>query len=239
MAHDSGSAPAPRLGRERGLALALFLPRGEPWGGVVVLHGWGSRKENHYPFAERARAAGLVALAYDARGHGDSGGVLGPGAIDDAVAMAGVLRHHAPSVGYRGSSMGAFCGLHAAAADAAARAAVAVCPAPAALLLAGLRSGWLDGVPVDRPGLEAWLPGADLRRAVAALAGRAALLLQHAEGDGAVPVAGTRDLFAAAGDPKELRVVPGGDHGFAQHDPVLQDESIAFLRRALGGSGRS
>ena len=146
--------------------------------------------------------------------------------------MAALLRDHAPAVALRGSSMGGFCALHAAARDPELAAVVAVCPAPAALLLEGLRDGRLAGVPVDRPGLEAWLAGADLERAVRALAGRTALLLQHAEGDESVPVAATRALFEAAGEPRALRVVSGGDHGSAQHDPALQEESIAFVLEA-------
>ena len=36
--------PPSELGRERGLAYALFLPPGEADGGVVMLHGAGSQK---------------------------------------------------------------------------------------------------------------------------------------------------------------------------------------------------
>jgi fermentation-respiration switch protein FrsA (DUF1100 family) len=230
IAQGSAPTPSPRTGRERGLAWSLFLPEGEPRAGVMVLHGWGSCKENHFDFARRAHAAGVATLLYDARGHGATGGRLGPEAVDDAVAMAALLGSHAPRVGLRGSSMGGFVALHAAARAPGPAAVVAVCPAPGVLLLDGLREGRLDGVPVDRPALDAWLTGADLEPAVRALAGRTALLLQHAEGDESVPVASTRALFEAAGEPKALRVVPGGDHRSAQHDPVLQDESIAFIR---------
>ena len=224
----------PREGRERGLAYSLYLPDHEPRAGVVVLHGWGSRRQNHADFALRARGAGLAALVYDARGHGESPGPLGPWAIEDAVAMGDLLRALAPAVAYRGSSMGGFSALHAGALDAEAAAVVAVCPAPAEQLLDGLFSGRLDGVEVDRPALERWLPGAGLEGAVDVLAGRTALLLQHAEADDVVPVAGTRALYERAGEPRALTVVSGGDHRSAQHDPGLQDESVAWVLEAAG-----
>ena len=43
--------PPAELGTRDGLAYALFLPEGEAAGGVVVLHGAGSCKENHFDFA--------------------------------------------------------------------------------------------------------------------------------------------------------------------------------------------
>src|SRR3712207_3679108 len=99
----------PELGTHGGLAYALFLPAHEPGGGVVILHGAGSGKESHFDFARTARARGLAALAYDARCHGRSEGELGPGAIDDVLAMCEVLRRHVRAVALRGSSLGGFC----------------------------------------------------------------------------------------------------------------------------------
>ena len=87
----------PELGVKDGLAYALFLPEGEPDAGVVVLHGGGSSKESHFDFARGCRADGMAALAYDARGHGESDGSFGPGAIEEALAMVELLRAHAPS----------------------------------------------------------------------------------------------------------------------------------------------
>ena len=56
---------------------------------------------------------------------------FGPGAIDDALAMVELLRAHAPRVALRGSSMGGFQAIHAAArATAPSCAVVAICPAP-------------------------------------------------------------------------------------------------------------
>src|SRR5918997_5973282 len=107
----------PELGTRDGLSYALFLPEDGAETGVVILHGAGSAKESHFDFARSCRDDGMAALAYDARGHGRSDGAFGPGAIDDALAMIGLLREHAPAVALRGSSMGGFQVLHAGARD--------------------------------------------------------------------------------------------------------------------------
>src|ERR687893_1642285 len=149
----------PELGVQDGLAYALFLPDEEPRAGVVILHGAGSAKESHFDFARVARERGLAALAYDARGHGRSDGEFGPDAIADAVGMVELLRSRVPAVGLRGSSLGGFCAVLAAAASGGAVGAVAaLCPASEELLLRGLRRGDIgDGFRADEPALENWL----------------------------------------------------------------------------------
>jgi alpha-beta hydrolase superfamily lysophospholipase len=222
----------PELGEHDGLAYALFLPDEPPAAGVVICHGAGSAKESHFDFARNARASGLAALAFDARGHGRSDGEFGPSAFADVVSMAELLREHAPHVALRGSSMGGFCALHAAAiADPPVTAVVAICSAPEDLLLRGVRAERVD-FRMDRAQLEPWLETLDIRRAVASLAGRTALLFMHAQGDEQVPYTVSEELFAAAGDPKRLRVVPGGDHRSLQHDGEMQAESLRWIARA-------
>ena len=82
----------PELGDHNGLAYALFMPARHPECGVVILHGAGSAKESHFDFARGCRADGIAALAFDARGHGQSPGAFGPGAIDDVLEMVALLR---------------------------------------------------------------------------------------------------------------------------------------------------
>src|SRR5918996_1600444 len=104
----------PRLGTHNGLSYALFTPDTEPTGGVVILHGAGSAKENHFDYGRAARAHGLAALAFDQRGHGRSEGRFGSTAIEDAVSICELLAEVAPAVALRGSSMGGFVAVHAA-----------------------------------------------------------------------------------------------------------------------------
>jgi len=212
------------------LAHALDRPDGEPWAGLVILHGAGSRKENHADMARAATAAGLVALRYDMRGHGQTGGLLDGRAIDDVAAAAALLPAGLP-VALRGSSMGGYLAIIAAAAAGAA-AAVAVCPASAPLLASGLRTGELE-VAADVAGLEALLAAHPLEAALDAL--DAPVLIQHAEGDDQVPVADSRALARHLRHPaSRLDVSPGGDHRSVQHDPAAQRATLDWLRAVLG-----
>jgi uncharacterized protein len=213
--------------RHDGLAYELTLPAGAPRGGVVVLHGAGSRKENHRDFAQLCATAGLAAIVFDQRGHGESDGALDGRAIEDVVTIASLLP--AGPLSLRGSSMGGFLAL-AAAAPAGAAGVVAICPAGGDLLLTGLRQGRLE-FRADRAALEALIAAQDLAAAARSLGPR--LLLIHAEGDDRVPCAHSRRLQAAAPGSR-LIAVPGGDHQSAQHDPALQAAAVEFL---VGCSG--
>ena len=235
---DSGgvkraSPTPPELGTHDGLSYALFLPERAAQVGVLILHGAGSAKESHFDFARGCRDEGMAALAYDARGHGRSEGAFGPGAIGDVLAMAALLGEHAPGVALRGSSMGGFQAIHAAArAEPAFSAVVAVCPAPEDILLRGLRSGEIRRFECDVAATEAWLESSDVYDAAARLGPQTALLLLHARGDEQIPYTVSEDLHERAREPKRLLVLPGGHHRSLQHDLELQGVSRRFIRSA-------
>jgi hypothetical protein len=218
----------PELGTRDGLAYALFLPEGPPAGGVVVLHGADSEKESHYGFARMCRAAGLAAVCFDQRGHGESPGALDGRMISDVVAMAALLPEG--PLALRGSSMGGWLAL-AAAGTVGAAAVVAICPAPSDGLARGLQEGRF-AFTVDEPAIQGLLEVVDLPGAAAALGER--LLLMHAEGDDVVPVEHSRELHEAAPGSR-LVTVPGGHHRTVQHDPELSALALRFLRRWLAG----
>jgi pimeloyl-ACP methyl ester carboxylesterase len=217
------------VGTLDGLAYALYLPESPPDGGVVVLHGANSAKESHLDFARACRAHGVAAVAFDARGHGGTGGRLDGRAVDDVATIASLLRPG--PIGLRGSSMGGWLALAAAAAIEAA-AVVAICPATGEGLRRGLRRGAFE-FPADVDALDALIAEHDELEAAARLGER--LLLLHAEGDEVVPVERSRALHAAAPGSR-LVTVPGGHHRSVQHDPELQALSVRFLTRALAGA---
>jgi pimeloyl-ACP methyl ester carboxylesterase len=226
-------APPAETGVYEGLAYTLWLPEGPPEGGVLVLHGAGSCKENHHDMARAARAAGYAALCFDMRGHGDTRGALDGRAIADAAMMASMLPR---PVALRGSSMGGYFAI-AAAESARAAAVVAVCPAGASMLRSGIERGILD-FPADRPAVGALLDEHDLGDIVER--STVPLLLLHAEGDERVPFEHSVELHErSAAEPKRLIVVPGGHHRSIQHDAELQGESLRFIRRAFAAYGRS
>src|SRR4051812_16606343 len=229
--------PPVETGEAGGLAWARFGVGGSDSGaataGVVILHGADSRKESHFDFARACADGGLAALAFDARGHGESPGPLDGRAVDDVARMADVLRGRAgiDRVGLRGSSMGGYLALVAAQAARAA-AVVAICPASAVGLAVGVRAGRF-GFAADRDAVVALLGDHDETDAARALdAAGVALLLLHAEGDEVVPVELSHALHAAAPSSK-LVVVPGGHHRSIQHDAELQGVAVRFLARSM------
>ena len=229
--------PPAEIGEHDGLAYALFLPEEEPLAGVVILHGAGSRKESHYDYARRLRRHGIAAVAFDQRGHGDSSAPMDARMAADVTTIAGLLPAGVPRA-LRGSSMGGYLAL-VAAAPAGAQAVVAICPASAAGMRAGLRAGRFEFA-ADDPAFDAFLAEHDELTAAADLA--CPVLLLHAEGDEVVPIALSAALAAAreeAGRPTRFVRVPGGDHRSIQHDDELQDLSVRFLLKALARPGDS
>jgi pimeloyl-ACP methyl ester carboxylesterase len=222
----------PELREHNGLAYAKFMPPGTPECGVVILHGAGSAKESHFDFARGCHADGIAALAFDARGHGGSHGEFGPSAIDDVLAMVALLRRSVGSVALRGSSMGGFQAIHAAASDPSLSSVVAICPAPESSLRRMLRSGEPLRFRCDVPATERWLESLDLYDAAGRLGSGTALLLLHARCDEQIPWTVSEELHAAAHEPKRLLVLPGGHHRSLQHDMELQALSRRWILEA-------
>jgi len=244
--------PPDRAGSHDGLAYALFLPdasgatdvRGEatrpvpppPWPGMLILHGAGSCKENHFDFARLCAASGWAALAYDQRGHGQSQPPMAPDAVADVIRMARLLAAtegvDPARIAARGSSMGGFMAIHAAARAPEIAAVIAICPAGEDDLRRGIAKGELEMRVEDSTALRAWLGEHDLRDSVERLAGRPLLLL-HAEGDDRIPSWWSEELYGRAGDPSRLILVPGGDHRSLQHDAELQAVALTWIEREL------
>ena len=221
------SPDPPQLGTLDGLAYAVFTPASAAVGGVVVLHGADSCKESHFDFARLLRSSGIAAVCFDARGHGQSAGALGPAMLEDVALMCSLLPDDLP-VGLRGSSMGGWMAI-AAAPVVGAAAVVAICPATSRGLADGVRTGRF-GFRADEPACSAFVASVDLDAAAARLGER--LLLLHAEGDEVVPVEHSRHLQAVAPGSR-LVETPGGHHRSIQHDEELQAFSARWLTRAL------
>ncbi len=225
--------------RNRGLAYSLSLPGDPPpRPGVVIVHGAGSRKENHADFARLATASGWAALAFDLPGHGESEPAMSGSAVEAVVAMAELLGSQegvdAGRVAVRGSSLGGFLAICAAAASPRIAGVIAVCPASQDHLARGLRSGRFEMRVDDPVALEAWLLAQDVGESVERIAPRP-LILMHAEGDTQIPSEHSKALFERAGEPRKLLIAPGGAHTSVQHDPELQGVALRWLERKLEG----
>ncbi|MEO8323408.1 MAG: alpha/beta hydrolase, partial [Actinomycetota bacterium] len=194
---------------------------------------------NHADFARLAAASGWAALGYDQRGHGASGGEMSPAAIGDAGRMARLLGSvdgvEDSRVCARGSSMGGFVAIHAAATEAALAGAIAICPASEELLLEGIRKGRFE-MAADEDALVPWLEEHDLRDATSLMKAKPLILL-HADGDDQVPSQTSRELYQRAAEPRKLIIIPGGHHRSVQHDPELQGVALRWIGRALAPPG--
>jgi uncharacterized protein len=217
----------------------LWLPDSpSPWPAMVIVHGAGSRKENHGDFGRACAASGWAALAFDQRGHGASDDGMGPAALGDVVKMARFLARvegvDAARICVRGSSMGGFMAIQAAATAEPIAAAIAICPAGADHLRRGLRAGMLEMriEPDAVTAMDAWLTEHDLRQAVE-LMGSKPLLLIHAQGDDQIPSDASEELYAHAREPRKLILMPGGHHRSAQHDAELHGVALRWLERSL------
>jgi fermentation-respiration switch protein FrsA (DUF1100 family) len=205
---------------------------------MVIVHGAGSRKENHGDFGRACAASGWAALAFDQRGHGASADGMSPAALGDVAKMAGFLAAldgvDGARVCVRGSSMGGFMAIQAAATSDAIAGAIAICPAGADHLLRGLRARTLQmrTAPKADESLAAWLAEHDLREAVK-LMGAKPLLLIHARGDDQIPSEHSEELYERAEDPRKLVLLPGGHHRSAQHDAELHGVALRWVERNL------
>jgi len=241
--------PRPLVIASDGVELAgrLFLPAGRPEGALLVCHGAGSRKENHELMGEQAAAAGLAALTFDFRGHGESGGAMGPDGWRDAVAAGERLlaESGAPWLAARGASMGGCMLLLAARARPGFfRSLVLLCPADGASLLAGLDELEADpdaapgGPPgreyrgrFDGPVLRPFLETLDL---VEAATGMPRVLLAHARDDDAVPFVHTERLAAVLAPPSGFIMLAEGGHHGPGRSPLVARATIDWVK-ANGG----
>jgi alpha-beta hydrolase superfamily lysophospholipase len=187
--------------------------------GVVIVHGVHSRKGHHADFARVCGDAGMAALTLDLRGHGASGGELGPGAIDDVAAAVDALstRGHL-RVGLRGSSLGGLLALAAAARSPQVACVVTICPARPQALAERLGADWPNRLP--------------LAEAVGTPDG-VARGYWHATGGERVPWAATWALAQATPQPRHLRIALGGNHASLQHNTMIQAETRDLLREHL------
>lgn len=113
----------------------IYLPAGEgPFPGAILLHGMAAGRKVMRPAAQELAARGIVALIYDLRGHGDSGGVYaGQGAEDVRKSvhwLAGQPFVMSDRIGLVGHSLGGRLVLIAAAQEPRVAAVVALAPAP-------------------------------------------------------------------------------------------------------------
>jgi fermentation-respiration switch protein FrsA (DUF1100 family) len=216
---------------------------------LILCHGYQRCMEEPFSLAVELRQRGFGVLLFDFRGCGRSGGrytTIGHDEKHDLLAavrwLRGRLGAGAP-IGVLGISMGGSVAIEAA----------ATCPAIGAVV-ADSAFAHLSGAVAHRFSslgrVDLVLHHTTMRIAEHMVRGRVArvrpvdavariaprpLLLIHGMADDIVPVAHARELFAAAGEPKELWLLEGTSHAMPRMDrPDEYTERVAeFFERAL------
>jgi len=234
-----------------GLVYSPSLRPQEPQPIVVVCHGFTGSKEGQgraLAMAETlAQETGWASLLFDFAGNGESEGEFHDLTLSGQIADLTAAVDQALLLGYGpvvtlGRSFGGTTALCQAAADPRVR---AVCtwsavafprrnfPRERARPYTGDLLIWdsILGVRVYlREEFFADLARYDVLDCTRRLSPRP-LLLCHGDQDQVVPVDDVYALWEAAGEPKELLVVPGADHSYTQHYRVVWDTFFRWIKQ--------
>ncbi|WP_330181801.1 alpha/beta hydrolase [Nocardia sp. NBC_01503] len=179
---------------------------GKPLGHILFAHGNGGNIGDRSPVLALLAAAGFDVLIFDYRGYGGSSGRPSErGTYLDARAAREALLTQSgvepERVVYLGKSLGGGVMLELANAH-----------PPAALILMSTFTGLRDAARAVYPFLpKMFVP--DAYPSVRRIRGlRSPVLIMHGDADELLPVRMGRELFAAAPEPKELVIYPGGAH---------------------------
>jgi uncharacterized protein len=215
------------------LATRSWASDGEPRAIVILVHGLSSTKDHPHivELAERLRARSLDVLSYDARGHGESGGLCTLGDLErhDVAAAVAQARGRHPRVSLVGASMGAISSMAYAATDPG-LAGVVVVSSPAdwripfrirALLTVALARTKLGRFVAARHThvriYPTWNPSEPPRSVAKRVVNAVPLAIVHGRNDRLIPFHFSLGVRSAELPNAHAVVVPGMDHAF---DPV-------------------
>ncbi len=229
-----------------------FIPAASPRGTVVFAHGQSGSMDPDLEYVPAFRARGYNVLMFDFRAHGRSAGELASMGLSEQFDLLGAVdflkQRGIERLGVLGFSMGGRVAIGAAP-QTEAIVAVVSDGGPVTLFEAIVAGFTERGIPrllaVPAVRLALWLAGrrvgrrlsdADALRWAPQLAPRA-LLLVHGGRDPYVSTTAVQALFEAAGQPKELWIVPQAGH--RQVDDLRPEEYLArvigFFDRHLAG----
>jgi dipeptidyl aminopeptidase/acylaminoacyl peptidase len=233
-----------------GTHLAGWLLMASPQKPTIILsHGLKSSRAQTLPWARFLYQAGYNVLLYDSRGCGESEGWgvgLGGREAEDVLGAVRYLKQRADlsnkQIGALGLSLGGGASLLAAAQEPAIQAVVADSSWVDATKLVDYEDNF-HGLPLlpYEPALVDQIVGAHLAEtrpiaAVSKIAPRGVLLIHSADDeDPTTPLSGSQQLYQAAGEPKELWIVPHGGHtgALAAYPDEYKQRVLAFLATHL------
>jgi dipeptidyl aminopeptidase/acylaminoacyl peptidase len=220
---------------------------------IVISHGYGNNRHEVLPWADFLNRAGYSTFIYDMRSRGASGG--------DAITFGGLEQHDLVSIvdylagrpdvdpdriGAIGVSLGGVTTILAAAREPRIKAVVDDCAYDDPATVVNTAFEHFIGLPAFPFGpvslkLAELRTGQDASRiravdAVGQISPRPILII-HGMADQEVPYGNSERMYAAAGEPKSLWLVPGAKHGLNKWE-IARDEyerRVAdFFRQNLG-----
>ncbi len=212
-----------------GTRLAGWLAVGSSDEAVILLHGYGCQREEMLPHADMLHGAGFTVLLFDLRNRGESGGEFvsfGFFEKEDALAAVDYLNSRDDlgelRIGMLGLSQGGAAAIFAAAASEEVLAVVAEAPFKSVDSAVAQSFTHFIGLPAfPFAPITVWLTelriGIDSgqivpEKTVSELSPRPVLIV-HGQDDETISPADSEAVFAAAGEPKELWLIPGTGHG--------------------------
>ena len=220
---------------------------------VIICHGVGANKSDFTELAAALSKRGYIVLLFDFRAHGESSGSrtsLGLHEQEDIMAALQFLQNRSDidskRLGIYGFSMGGSAALLAAARTHAFSAVVADSA------FTSLRDQAREAITgfyhlPSFPFLQLTMLGyqlyfqtsVDTVSPISTIAqiSPTPILIIAGEGDQLIPADNGRKLFAAAGEPKDLWIIPGADHGgtLAAAGSVYEKRVGEFFDRNLSG----
>lgn len=232
------------------LIKGFFIPARNAKGTIIVLHGYSTNKSDVIRHAEFLNRHGYNTLLFDFRAHGESKGKCTLGYLESRD-LAGALNYllkrtdvNLEKIGVFGLSMGANVAIITAAREKRIRAVVAdscfvsfkntvfnwgclVYNLPKFISIPGI---WLAQ-------LRAlfWAENADAAKYIARISPRPVFIIGGAK-DLRIPPENQEALFAVAGEPKQLWIVPETDHAEALSRQTKEYERkvVEFFEKYLG-----
>ncbi len=231
-----------------------FIPASEAKGTIIFCHGHAGSMDPDLKYVPWFNARGFNVLMFDFRGHGRSeGDRISMGYFErfDLLGAVDYLKNRGiDNIGVLGFSMGGAVAITTAAIEPSIKAVA--CDGAFADLLEVLIRGIGVVNPALRPigfivgplailfasiRLGAWLPSADPIRWVAEISPRP-LLLIHGGKDVFISTRRIMALYQAAGEPKELWLIPDAGHRNADelYPEEYQKRVVGFFEKWLGGT---
>lgn len=230
---------------------AWFVPANESRGVIIACHGYPGNRSGSLGVMGFLHRAHFSVLAFDFRALGDSGGdvcTIGYREVQDALGAVKYLRQREDTrnlpIGIFGTSMGAAVSLMATAQSPEIRAVVADSSYASLDRAVAQRFrgffGWFGAVwnlPVQWFGermIGVSASSVSPLRQVPRISPRPVLLI-HGAADRRISPEDSQLLFAAAGEPKELWLIPGAEHirGYRVAGEEYEKRLTGFFEKAL------